>query len=150
MKRNLLALACFLLLVSATVYALDKLEVINKPSAEMQLLRKTEKALALPPDSFRRIEDDKGCHKDSKGAPQCDRSIFFYYKSDQYWSALQAKLSELGWKNVDAGDGTYRAWNNQADTPVCLNHSNATTEEGSYVRLSAKTDNNCKYIIEQH
>lgn len=149
MKIKITAIVLAVLALVGIYFILDTLEVINKPSPEMMQLRQAEKELALPTDDVRRSESNKGCYTDGKGAPHCKRSIFFYYKSNQYWPELQAQLKEQGWKTYDAGDGYYRAWNNQSASPVCITRSPASSESGSHVWLSSQTDDQCRFIIKQ-
>ncbi|PLS81329.1 hypothetical protein CYG49_02230 [Candidatus Saccharibacteria bacterium] len=149
MKRKIIIIILSVLALPSFYYILNKLEIINKSSPEMVQLQRVEKELALPKDAKQRSENDKGCYTDGKGAAHCERSIFLYFKSDQYWPALQKTLHEQGWKAYDAEDGRYSAWNNQRDNPICLTHSLATSESGSYLSLLSKTDEHCEFIVNQ-
>ncbi len=141
--------AAAIVLAGGAWWMLDRLELIDPPTAEMLSIRAVEDQLALPA-GYQRTEHDEGCHSDWKGATQCSRNIFFFYEHNDYWPVLRSRLDELSWPSYEPSEASdivfFRAWNGDAGQPVCLSHHADT--DSSAIFLSGPTDDGCRHILE--
>lgn len=148
MTRRVLSGFIAVLVAVGMWWILDRAEIINPPTAEMQQLRAVEATLELP-EPYQRSEDDSGCRRDYKGAEHCERHVFFYYESNDYWPDLAGRLDSLGWLTYQPpASGTLvfdRAWNGDTEDPICLSHH--SDPDSSAVFLMSSTDEVCRAIL---
>lgn len=149
-KKTIIVLS--IIFVAGCWFILEKLEIVNPPSAQMVLLRETERSLNLP-EPYQRSEEDKGCYTDTKGALQCSRHIFYHYQTGNHRPAVEAYLRENQWKyfeseNID-GINYLRAWNGNLRSPVCISHRSNSDSSASSIFITAEIDRGCEYTIEK-
>lgn len=149
MKRKHVVFLLLAVIVLAVIWVvLSKWQTFS-PSQQMKDLRQLEASLDLPEPKYRN-EEDRGLHRDGKGATHYDRRITLSYEDATVLDTLRGKLLSNSWQEKEVESlGAYKYFSfrtGEGDQMKCVNgHTKPIDSDGItlYISLQASGEYLC-------